>query len=245
MSAALNVFQQVEAKRKSWTPINPTENEKVKSGAEDTISRCLALRCLEIPVKEFIVDGLARKESLAIGEDGIRTLSRNILDEEKHDLAFNNCVKIYADYDSSLEKQAEQIRDAWLNHPDFPITKAAVLENGVFFVALPIYRLFGSSSMRTTAIDVSADEVGHVQSHRYAAMLTNFKPSRSLDKLRKDTVAWIVDKFNVPGHTKDKFIKASDDLMYRGITPQLEETKSYQVFAFFEKSNQVLPRYSA
>lgn len=245
--SALSIFEQVDAKRKAWTPISPIEAETLKpehEGAIDTISRCLALRSLELPVKEFIKEGLSKLEEKVIGKDGINTLNRNIEDEERHDIALNNCVKVFSNYLPSYEQVANHIKDAWVNHPDFPITKAAMLENGIFFVVLPIYRQFGSPSMRTTALDISADEVGHVQSHRYAAMLSGFKPSTSLDRLRKDTVAWIVDKFSIPGVNKDKFIKASDDLVYRGITPELDETRSYQVMAFFEKNNSVLPRYS-
>jgi len=238
------IFKQVQNKRKQWNPISPTTNEYAIEGAEDTINRCLALRLLELPVKDLILDGLSKIEKGLIGKLGVETLLRNTLDEDKHDTALNNIVKVYPDYDSKLENEAKIILKAWLSHIDFPITKVAVLENGVFFVILPIYRFLGGSALRKTAFDISADEVNHVQSHKEAAKLTNNRPSKSLDQLRKDTVAWLLQNLNLKSYTKDKFMKASDDLMYRGITDELNFTQTYSQIAFFETRNTNLPTYS-
>lgn len=245
----VSIFEQVNNKRKQWTPITPIREETIYpqyEGAKDTLNRALALKNLELPVKAFIEEGLSRLESDIIGLDGIETLKRNTLDEEKHDIALNNCTSVFPEYNPKYDLEANVIKKAWEEHPDFPITKTAVLENGIFFVILPLYRQYGTPSLRTTAFDISADEVGHVQSHRYAAKLSGHAPSPSLDKLRKATVDWLVSTLNIPasGVNKDTFMRISDELMYKGITPHLENTKSYQVMAFFEKSNDVLPRYA-
>lgn len=240
----VTIYQQVEQKRKVWTPVKPTKAEFPTEGAEDTISRCLALRSLEMPVKAFIEEGLNRKETHIIGEEGLKSLQRNIQDEEKHDIALNNCTAVTATYDNSVEKEAQELTKAWVEHPDFPITKAAVLENSVFFVVLPIYRLFGGVSLRAASLDISADEINHVQLHRHIAKQVGFKPSKSLDELRKATVQWFMQKFNVTGYKKESFIKSSDDLLYKGITKELNFTQSYQVHAFFEKTNDSLPAYA-
>jgi hypothetical protein len=242
-----NIFEQVQNKRKKWTPITPVDNEYASVGAEDTINRCLALRVLELPVREFIQEGLNKLEKALIGDIGVQALLRNVEDEEKHDTALNNIVNVYPDYKKNkekIEKEASIIAQAWILHPDFPITKAAVLENGIFFVILPLYRFYGGSALRTSALDISSDEVNHVQSHREAARLSNYRPSSSLDKLRKDTINWIIQNFNVKGYDRAKLMKASDDLMYKGITDQLNFTQTYTQLAFFEKPLTKLPSYS-
>lgn len=238
------LYAQVEKKRKNWTPVAPTQMEECVPGAADTLSRCFSLRFLEIPVKEFILDALSRKDSHILGEEGRASLLRNTLDEEKHDTALNNCVKVFADYNASYENEAMQLLKAWNEAVDHPLVKTAVLENGIFFVILPIYRQFGGSSLRTTAVDISADEVNHVQLHRYASKVMGYKPSRSLDNLRKATVDWLIDKFEVEGYDKERFRRASDSLMYKGVTDELDFTRSYMVPAFFEKRNDQLPYYN-
>lgn len=240
----MTLYSQVNSRRKEWEPICPTAIETAVEGAEDTISRGLALRKLELPVKEFILEGISRPETKSLGEEAISSLMRNTEDEEKHDTALNNCTVVYRDYNPKDEVIVDQILDAWKTHPDHPITKTAVLENGVFFVLLPLYRQFGGSALRMTSMDISADEINHVQIHRYVSKKLGQRPSKSLDDLRKATIAWLVANFSVVGYSKDKFVKASDDLMYRGITDELEFTKTSTVPAFFERRNSTLPYYS-
>jgi hypothetical protein len=74
------------------------------------------------------------------------------------------------------------------------------------------------------------------------------KPSLSLDKLRKATVAWIfepmtknsTDKFL----DKDFWLRSSDRLMYEGKAPELSDTKRARMPAFFEHANPNLPQYA-
>lgn len=236
------VYSQVNSRRKSWQAISPSSKEFLK--APKLLSKCLALRVLEMDVKKFILEGLSKPEASIIGEEGINCLMRNTEDEDRHDLALNNCVKILGNYDPQYENEAKLIAKAWELHPDHTIAKAAALENGVFFLMLPLLRRYGSPSVITTAVDISADEVGHVQSHRYAATQMSQKVSKSLDKLRKDTVAWIVDDFNQDNLDINVLMRASDNLMYKGIAPELEFSQSYNVPAFFENRNDSLPYYT-
>jgi hypothetical protein len=238
------LYEKVNQKRKSWVPIESTGNESCTNGCEDLLSRCLSLKVLELPVKDFILEGLNKADKSIVGDEGVKCLSLNVLDEERHDIAIGNCIKSFKDYNPYYESTANSIVSEWVNHPDDSITKAAVLENGVFFIILPIYRQFGTPSMRSTSLDISADEINHVQSHRYTSKLLGWKPSKSLDNLRKATVAWIVDSFNGNfSPYKDKFIKASDELMYKGITKELDFSKTYTNIAFFERNNTSLPSY--
>lgn len=237
-------YQDVAQRRKEWTPVSPKTQETCEEGTSSLISRCLALRQLELPVKGLILEGLSRKESNVLGEEGKKELLRNTLDEERHDTALNNCVSVFTDYDKSYESEVTLMVDAWDKHPDNPILKAAVLENGVFFVVLPLLRRFGGSALRTTSIDISADEICHVMLHRYSAQLLGSKPSKSLDNLRKATIDWLVRDFSHSQIDADRLRKASDDLMYKGVSNELDFTKTYQVPAFFERSNDSLPYYS-
>lgn len=239
----MTIYQDVAKRRKEWVPITPTTKEYAEEGTSDLLSRCVALRALELPVKDLILDGLSRKEATIITEEGRQALLRNTIDEERHDLALNNCVAVFGGYDKSYEKEVPAIVQAWIDHPDSPILKAAVLENGIFFMILPLLRRFGGAGMRTTSMDISADEICHVMLHRHVAMQLGNKPSSSLDALRKATVDWIVRTFKHSQITADQLRQASDNLMYKGVAPELDFTQSYQVPAFFENSNAVLPYY--
>lgn len=239
---ALTIYQQVQNRRKSWLPISPQSKEYTT--APGIISRALSLRILEIPVKEFILDGLSRKEAQLIGDEGVKCLLRNVEDEERHDTALNNCVNVLGNYNPKYEKTAAQFAEAWINHPDHPIAKAAALENGIFFLILPLMRKYGSPSLITTSVDISADEVGHVQSHRYATTQMNQKVSKSLDNLRKATAAWIIGQFSSGKLNPETLMKASDNLMYNGVAPELDFSQASNVPAFFENRNDTLPYYS-
>lgn len=241
----MSIYAEVDAKRKQWVPVSPATLDVAEEHAYDLLSRCLSLRVLEIPVKEFILDGLSRVEKSVIGEDGYISLMRNTEDEERHDIALANCVKVFKQYDESYEQGALEIAKAWQAHPDHPILKAAVLENGIFFMILPLLRRFGGASLRTTSVDISADEVGHVILHRHVAQELGQRPSQSLDNLRKATVDWIARNFQHVDIDAAKMRKASDNLMYKGIAPELDFTKTFQVPAFFERGNDTLPYYSA
>jgi len=239
----LNLYQQVQKRRKSWQAISPTAVEYLPVKAADMISRCLSLRVLEIHVEEFILTGLSRHEANNLGEEAVACLMRNAEDEERHDLALTNCVRVLDNYNPEFEGEAAKFANAWINHPDFPITKAATLENGIFFLILPLMRKYGSPSLITTAIDIAADEVGHVQSHRFASTEMNQKVSPSLDVLRKATARWIIGDFKDGNLTPESLLHASDSLMYKGVAPELEFSQSYNNPAFFEINNSALPYY--
>ena len=57
MSKFKSPYFQVLSKKRSWTPV-AIHREPLKAGAEDALYRALALRCLELPVKEFLAQGL-------------------------------------------------------------------------------------------------------------------------------------------------------------------------------------------
>lgn len=235
-----DIFDKINNNRKEWLPIFPTGDEHIASEeAVDTINKALSLRKLEIPVKEFILEGLDRADTKQLGKSCISTLLRNTLDEERHDIALENVSGVYKHYGLDYTEDVSKILSLWEELPDHPILKAAVLENGIFFVILPFFRTYGGHSLRTTSMDISTDEAIHVQSHRLTAKMLGVVPSKALNELRRLTVAWIFK-----GYNKDKYIQASDELMERGITSQLNDTRSYTDYAFFEHSNRNLPYYA-
>ena len=46
-------YDKLIARKRTWTPVQ-TEAGKLKEGAEEAVFRALALRCLELPVGDFI-----------------------------------------------------------------------------------------------------------------------------------------------------------------------------------------------
>ena len=123
------------------------------------IQRALALRCLELPVGEFIKNTC--KGDLPESEGVRALLESNIVDEEKHDLALNYAAAAHA-VPEFLDEQARTIEATWTNDPHHTVLKAMVLERSVFFVLLPLFRFLGDTGLRTTSADISRDEQVHV-----------------------------------------------------------------------------------
>ena len=229
-------------RKRTWTPVKPTRGE-LKEGAEETIKRCLAIRHMELPVGEFIQEGLEKEVP-----DNARTLlESNVKDEIKHDLALGYIVDAHG-ADQQAELEAMRLRDAWIEHPDHTITKALVAERAIFFVLLPFFRFNGDAALRTVSADISRDEQIHVGSNSLVCAELGLRPSASLDKLRKATINWIMQPLSI--NTTDKYLDknfwldSSDRLMYEGIAPQLSETKAARMPAFFEHANTNLPQYA-
>ena len=54
-----NPYDKLLSRKRKWTPVKPTAGA-FKNGAEETIRRCLAIRHMELPVGEFIKEGLEK-----------------------------------------------------------------------------------------------------------------------------------------------------------------------------------------
>ena len=229
-------------RKRTWTPVQPVKGE-VKYGADETIKRALAIRHMELPVGDFILEGLEKE----VPDNARKLLESNVKDEEKHDLALGYIVDAHG-ADEKSEKEALLLRDAWINHPDHTITKALVAERAIFFVLLPFFRFNGDAALRTVSADISRDEQIHVGTNSLVCTELGLRPSNSLDKLRKATINWVLEPLGI--NTADKYLDkkfwldTSDRLMYEGRAPELVATKSAHMPAFFEHSNVNLPQYS-
>tara|TARA_A100001011_G_scaffold102114_1_gene107587 strand:+ start:1854 stop:2570 length:717 start_codon:yes stop_codon:yes gene_type:complete len=238
----MNPYTKLLNRKRTWTPVQPTKG-KITEGAEETIKRALAIRHMELPVGDFIREGLEKDVPLAARE----LLESNVKDEIKHDLALGYIVKAHG-ADSKSEYEAIKLRDAWIAHPDHTITKALVAERAIFFVLLPMFRFLGDAALRTVSADISRDEQIHVATNSLVCTELGLVPSDSLDKLRKATINWILQPLKIG--TSDKYLDkkfwldASDRLMYEGKAPQLNDTKAGRMPAFFEHANTNLPQYS-
>ena len=235
-------YQKLLERKRTWTPVKPTKGE-VKEGAEETIKRALAIRHMELPVGEFIKEGL-EKEVPSIARE---LLESNVKDEIKHDLALGYIVDAHG-ADKQAEAEALKLRDAWIAHPDHTITKALVAERAIFFVLLPFFRFNGDPALRTVSADISRDEQIHVGSNSLVCAELGLSASPSLDKLRKATINWVLQPLGT--NTYDKYLDkkfwldASDRLMYEGKAPEFSDTKAARMPAFFEHANTNLPQYA-
>ena len=123
-------YLKVMSRKRTWTPV-AVDKGQVIEGSEDTLKRCLALRTLELPVKEMLQQGQERE--LPDDPGVITALRSNQADEDKHDRALQFIVDVHG-VDERAEREAERIRSAWLSDPSHPILKTAILERSVFFV---------------------------------------------------------------------------------------------------------------
>jgi hypothetical protein len=239
-----SVYYQIMNRKRSWTPV-AVDRGPIAQGSENAIFKALALRCLEIPVKEFLQQGLEKELPKTPGV--IDILKSNQNDEDKHDLAFQYIVKAHG-VDERAEREAQVILKAWMDDPSHPIQKAAVAERSVFFVLLPFYRFNGDYGMKTTSADISRDEQTHVTSHYMICKELGLTPSNSLNKLRKATVAWVMESLeqkveNNQWQSKQFWLDQSDSLYYRGKAEGLVATRRSRMPAFFEAANSNLPSY--
>jgi hypothetical protein len=238
----LSPYDQVIARKRKWTPV-AVQAGKLVEGAEEAIRRALCLRHLELPVREFLQQGLEKDLPKT---PGVReALLSNQLDEERHDQALNYVVAAHGT-NPKAEAESQHILKAWLEAPEHPILKAAILERSVFFVILPFFRFNGDIGIRTTAADISRDEQTHVAVHSMVCSELGLKSTSSLNRLRRASVGWVIDALSSSENKyldKDFWLKQSDSLYERGKAPGLSDTQRARMPAFFEASNTDLPQY--
>ena len=237
----MNPYDKLLSRKRTWTPVQTTAGQLVE-GSEETIFRALALRHMELPVGDFIEDALKNEVPDASRE----ILRSNIKDEEKHDLALGYIANALG-VDEQAEAEALRLRDAWISHPDHTVLKAMVAERSIFFVLLPFFRFNGDAGLRTVSADISRDEQVHVATNSLVCRELGLTVSPSLDKLRKATIAWVVQPLKRSSNKyldKQFWLDQSDSLMYSGKAEGLLETKRARMPAFFEHANPNLPQYA-
>ena len=124
-TATKSPYLNMIAKKRPWQAV-PVDQGKLVEGSESTLFRALALRHLELPVREFLQQGL--EKDLPSTPGVVEALEHNQKDEERHDEALNFIAAAHG-VDEKAEKEAMNILKAWLEHPAHPILKAATLES--------------------------------------------------------------------------------------------------------------------
>ena len=234
----------LQDRKRTWTPVQVSAGS-LRGGGEEVIQRALALRCLEIPVGDFISE--AMKGDLPEVKGCKELLLSNVEDEIKHDIALNFAAKAHGVPDR-FEKEAERICKAWLELDRHPVLKAVVLERSVFFVLLPIFRFLGDTGLRTTSADISRDEQTHVAANTLVCEGLGLKSDKELNKLRRATIAWCLQ--SLQGESPEKYLSqnfwmgSSDSLYTSGKAKGLIETRSSRMPAFFETNSVNLPQYA-
>jgi len=243
MKAATPYIHLHERKR-TWTPVQ-VDAGKLFDGGEEVIQRALSLRCLEIPVGDFIQD--AMKGDLPDVKGCKELLESNVQDEVKHDIALNYAAEVHK-VPTKFEKEAAHICKTWLELDRHPVLKAVVLERSVFFVLLPIFRFLGDTGLRTTSADISRDEQTHVAANTLVCEALGLKSDKTLNNLRRATIAWCLQSLKGESdhkHLSGNFWLASSDSLYsRGKAEGLMETRASRMPAFFETSSVNLPQYA-
>ena len=243
MKAATPYIHLHERKR-TWTPVQ-VDAGRLLDGGEEVIQRALALRCLEIPVGDFIQD--AMKGDLPDIKGCKELLESNVQDEIKHDIALNYAAEVHK-VPTKFEKEAAHICKTWLELDRHPVLKAVVLERSVFFVLLPIFRALGDTGLRTTSADISRDEQTHVAANSLVCEALGLKGDKTINALRRATVSWVLKPLQ--GQSDNKYLSSnfwlasSDSLYSKGKAEGLGETRASRMPAFFETNNVNLPQYA-
>ncbi len=230
------------AKKRPWQAVAVGKG-KIREGAEATLYKALALRHLEIPVKELLEEGMQRYLPSTPGL--IETLRSNQDDEDRHLEALDYVAAAHGT-DAKAEKEVAIILKAWNDHAAHPILKAGVLERSIFFVALPFFRQNGDVGMRTVSADISRDERVHTAVNAMVSKELGEKESRSLEKLCVATAAWLFDDLGASSNqwlNKDFWLRQSSSLFQTGKAPEMATTRRGRQIAFFEAANNDLPSY--
>ena len=241
---AATPYIHLHLRKRTWTPVQVDAGQLLEGG-EDVVKRALALHCLEIPVGDFINE--AMRGDLPDVRGCKKLLQSNVIDEEKHDIALNYAAEAHR-IPERMEKEAQRIKETWLELDRHPVLKAVVLERSVFFVLLPIFRFLGDTGLRTTSADISRDEQTHVAANTLVCEDLGLKSDKELNKLRRATVAWVLQSLKGESdqkHLSSNFWMASSDSLYtRGKAEGLLSTKASRMPAFFETNNVNLPQYA-
>ena len=230
------------AKKSPWQAV-AVDKGQVLEGAEETLLKMLALRHLEIPVKELLEQGMERELPTTPGI--VEALRSNQDDEDRHLEALNYVAAAHGT-DAKAEKEVMSILQAWNDHPAHPILKAGIMERSIFFVALPFFRQTGDVGMRTVSQDISKDERVHVAVNGMLSKELGEKESQSLDKLRAATAAWMFEKLGGSSNKwldKDFWLRQSRSLFWTGKAEELSSLRASRAIAFFESANTSLPSY--
>ncbi|MGA0403727.1 MAG: ferritin-like domain-containing protein [bacterium] len=231
-------------RKRTWTPV-PITQGKLKEGGEEVIQRALSLRCLEIPVADFITD--ATKRELPQTEGCLDLLKSNIVDENNHDEALNFAAAAHP-VPQNFEDEADRIKKSWLDLDRHPILKAVVLERSIFFVLLPMFRYLGDTGLRTVSQDVSRDETVHVCSNTLVCNALKLQSDDTINRMRRDVMDWVLQPLEAESEDKhlssNFWMKASDNLYSRGKAEELAQTRASRMPAFFETNNKDLPMYA-
>ena len=241
---AATPYLHLHQRKRTWTPVAVSAGTLL-DGGEEVIQRALALRCLEIPVGDFIAD--AMKGDIPQIEGCKELLISNVKDEENHDIALDFAAKAHG-VNPRFEAEAERIKNAWLELDRHPVLKAVVLERSVFFVLLPIFRFLGDTGLRTTSADISRDEQTHVAANTLVCQDLGLKSDETINKLRRATIAWCLQSLkgeSANKHLSQNFwMRSSDSLYTSGKATGLIETRASRMPAFFETNNVNLPQYA-
>jgi hypothetical protein len=241
-TAIASPYSSTIAKKSPWQAV-AVDKGQVLEGAEETLFKMLALRHLEIPVKELLEQGMQRELPSTPGI--IEALRSNQDDEDRHLEALNYVAAAHGT-DTKAEKEVMNILQAWNDHPAHPILKAGIMERSIFFVALPFFRQTGDVGMRTVSQDISKDERVHVAVNGMLSKELGEKESQSLDKLRAATAAWMFEKLGSSSNKwldKDFWLRQSRSLFWTGKAEELSSLRASRSIAFFESSNVSLPSY--
>jgi hypothetical protein len=247
MTKAATPYIHLHQRKRTWTPVEVSAGQLL-SGGEEVVQRALALRCLEIPVGDFLTEAMKGDLPQGIEAKGCRELLlSNVKDEENHDIALNFAAQAHK-IPTIFEKEAERIKNAWLELDRHPVLKAVVLERSVFFVLLPIFRFLGDTGLRTTSADISRDEQTHVAANTLVCQALDLKTDKTINNLRRATVSWVLQSLQGEGdhkHLSSNFwLGCSDSLYARGRADGLIETRASRMPAFFETNNVNLPQYA-
>jgi hypothetical protein len=227
-----------------WKVSTP-EKMPVADNVRGALERCLAIQLvLELDAGDWV--GLATHKELPISPIHLKALQANIGDERVHYQHFKAAATVYPISDRVI-KEAQSLREDWLQVAGEPIEKVAQLEAGVFVPSLAFMLASGSQAFFEIGAPPAQDEQRHAALNRLACRKMGINPAyprHAIASLTKATLAWVFEGLNLETRrvgvlTTDSLIQASDDLVQTNYSETLNRLLS-QLASYepnFEKEN--------
>ena len=245
MKAATPYIHLHERKR-TWTPVQVSAGTLL-DGGEEVVQRALALRCLEIPVGDFISE--AMKGDLPDIEGCRELLLSNVTDEENHDIALNYRGPGSQDSELALKRRPSVLRMRGWNW-------TAIRSLRPWFLSVPSSLSYSQSSDSSEILgcapqvrtypETSRPTWLPIRSYVKSSVLNLTKSSISLEELRLLGCFSPSKGRHTHKHLSSNFwMASSDSLVHPWQSRRATEHSCFTSMpAFFETNNVNLPQYA-
>lgn len=236
-----DVFTEMEGERREWLVPNvkadfdsfsPLETQQINK----CFSRIVAISLhMELPIGAFVRSLLDIEKQLPISAK--IGLVKNIQDEEKHQLAFENVAKAYKVQEGDM-KIANEYRKILVKCNVHPLIKSRDLETIVFIPLQTCLRYFGSQSLERLIGYISLDEFRHINYGWELSEILGLRFNKEFEEILIGVCDWAFTPLRDTKLNHKFWMQGVNEMRELGESPLFTDLMSYGLaLAPFEISN--------